>query len=56
MGMGAPVTFNVTVNAGAGSGLSAADGRRLAADIGPAIYADMQRRGYLPRTATGLTG
>jgi hypothetical protein len=49
-GMGGGATFNITVNAGLGSGLTAAD------TIGPAIYADMQRRGMLPRAGTGLRG
>lgn len=53
---GGGATFNVTVNAGVGSGLSAGDARRLADTIGPALYADMQRRGLLPRAGTGLRG
>lgn len=53
-GMGAGPTFQVNVYAGAGSGLSPGDARKLAQQIGPALYGDMQRKGYLPR-GTGLT-
>lgn len=55
IGGGGDVHYHVTVNAGIGSGLTAGDGRALAEQIGPALYADMQRRGMLPRT-TGLHG
>lgn len=49
-------TFNITVNAGAGSGLTPGSARQLADAIGPALYADMQRKGFLPRTGNGLRG
>ena len=54
-GSAGTVNYHVTVNAGIGSGLSAGDARKLADTIGPALYADMQRKGYLPR-GNGLTG
>lgn len=54
--VGGAVTFQVTVNAGIGSGLTAGDARKLADMVGPALYADMQRRGMLARTGTGLRG
>lgn len=49
-------TFNVTLNVGAGSGLSAGAARQFVNEVGPALYADMQRKGFLPRAGNGLTG
>jgi hypothetical protein len=49
-------TFNITIHAGVGSGLTAGAARQFVAEFGPALYADMQRKNLLPRTGTGLTG
>lgn len=48
-------TFHITINAGVGSGLTAGGARQLVTEFGPALYADMQRKGYLPRS-NGLRG
>jgi hypothetical protein len=54
LGGGGGVTINVYP--GIGTTFTAAEGRRLADAILPPLLAGMQRKGVLPRTATGLTG
>lgn len=48
-------TFVFAPNVSLGAGLSAGAARQFVQDVGPALYADMQRKGFLPRS-TGLRG
>lgn len=54
---GTTLVFQTTVNAGAGSGLTAGSARQLAAELGPAIYQEFARKNVPGFTrGTGLTG